>query len=168
MFHHTKCLASLILHNCVSQMEIFLNTPTALLCFKLVIVQFYFRILQHHIYIYIFFFPLRFSEHFFPGSLCCTVYLMTSWSNSVYKFCQHSELASVGVLVSWPAFQVCWWHILEDDLTPIIVLLCVYYFQPGCTGVIPFFQSLPHLFILDSACPTPVKSFLLPTVISSA
>ena len=117
MFHYTKCVTSLIFSNCLYQVKIFLTTATVLLCFKLVILQFYFCVLQSHICEKVLF-PLVFWN-IFSHEAC--VVLVISWLhnlNSVYLFCQKIELSSVGALISWPAFQVCWWHVLGDDLTP--------------------------------------------------
>ena len=163
MFHHTKCVASLIFSNCLYQVKIFLTTPTVLLCFKLVILQFYFCVLQSHICGKVLF--LLVFWNIFSHEAC--VVLVISWLhnlNSVYWFCQKMELASVGALISWPALQVYWWHVLGDgDLTPMSVRLCVFSatFRQAALALYLLSKASSYLFILDSACPTAMKSFFI-------
>ena len=108
-------------------------------------------------------FPLVFW-YIFSHEAC--VVLVISWLhnlNSVYWFCQKIELASVGALISWPAFQVYWWHILGDGLTPLIVLLCVFSttFRQAALALYLFSKAYSSLFILGSACRTVMKSFFI-------
>lgn len=51
---------------------------------------------------------------------------MTSKSNSVYQLYQKIWTCFIWSLIFWPALQVSRWHILEDDLIPVIVILCVF------------------------------------------
>lgn len=86
----------------------------------------------------------------------CICYLMTSQSNSVYQFCEKLSLLLLG-LTLWPAFRVCWWHILGMTSRPCL-------FSCVCTAFSladwPCLFSRVVSFISDSVCPTPMKSFI--------